>query len=262
MKIPIFIINLLRDKKRRNNMIDECRLNHLEYEFIDAVDGIETDLTKIKEYNDEKCNKYFSRSLKNGEIGCLLSHKKIYEKIILENLPYALILEDDIKIESELNHFIASLNLLPSDWELVLLGHYAGHDFNNMALEIPSSSSFWHRKKLFNHYTLVRLSRQSYGAHGYLISYKGAEKLLKELESFYMPIDHYTGNDKFINLYAIEPVLIKLNLEDSSNSSIGNRENNKDKFFVIKIFLKKIGLLGIIRNIKRLPSRLKYRSPY
>lgn len=74
-----FIINLKRRIDRKNKMIN--RLNNLkqfDYQFIEAID----------------CN--------NGAIGCGKSHIKCLKLALNQNLPYILIMEDDIVIKDKL----------------------------------------------------------------------------------------------------------------------------------------------------------------
>lgn len=266
MHVPVFIVNLPSSTVRKEHMIKECQRIGLSFEFIEAVNGRELDLSALPAYDAHKCQQVLGRDLRLGEIGCLLSHQKIYQKIVDNGIPYALILEDDVALNKDVVRFLQDVSQFPSDWELILLGHYAGHDFNLMQLEVRSPSSFWGRTKVMQGaYQLVRLVRPAYGTHGYLVSQRGAQKLLKALTRFYQPIDHYTGNDVYTNLYAVEPVLVTLDEGNAAHSEIDlldNREARQERAFWFKFLLKKVGLLDLVRECKRLPSRLRHLPPY
>ena len=46
-----------------------------------------------------------------GEIGCALSHLKIYQKTVDEDIPYALILEDDTLFDTEFPKYLNDLEI-------------------------------------------------------------------------------------------------------------------------------------------------------
>lgn len=111
--MKIFVINLDKDKERLKFMKEQA----LKYGFeFDRVEGVytanltETELKSSVDYFRYKLR--LGRNPGQGEIGCCLSHLKIYSKMIKENISCACILEDDIII---LDHFNEQLRLL-SNW--------------------------------------------------------------------------------------------------------------------------------------------------
>lgn len=82
----------------------------IEYERVSAVYGANL--------NKEDKKKYFNafrsfcasgNRMHDGEIGCSLSHCKIYKKMIDEFIDIALILEDDIIIKNEITNVISNI---------------------------------------------------------------------------------------------------------------------------------------------------------
>lgn len=73
---------------------------NLNYNIIEGVDGHA--LTEEEAQKNIDPNHPFPRQFNKGELGCYLSHYSIYKKIVDKNIPYALILEDDIKISPKL----------------------------------------------------------------------------------------------------------------------------------------------------------------
>ena len=95
-----YIINLAHRTDRRK-LFEENNLDKLgEYEFIEGVNGkdifykdlVRQGLDTDKNWRDRVEN--WSRPLLHGDIGCLMSHIKVWERIIDDDEP-ALILEDD-----------------------------------------------------------------------------------------------------------------------------------------------------------------------
>ena len=97
-KFKIYIVNLKKDKIRRENILNEIKKQNLiNYEIIDAIDGntlskIELDISTFK---NKKQNNPWNSEMSPSQIGCALSHIKIYRKFIKTKYEYALILEDD-----------------------------------------------------------------------------------------------------------------------------------------------------------------------
>ena len=119
-----------------------CSKTGLKAEFVDAIDGkllSGKDINKF--YSTTKSIKQIGRELAVSEIGCALSHKKIYQKIADEKIDSALILEDDIDFQGDLVDALSILNKLPSNWELVLLGHHTGK-----SRSIDTQASLWGRR--------------------------------------------------------------------------------------------------------------------
>jgi len=230
-KLEVFVINLKRSTERKEYMAALCEKNSLFPEFITAVDGRRLD---VEELLGEVCLNNMvaggiGRELCKAEIGCALSHKEIYQKLIDQNIEQALVLEDDVEFDERLIHVLGSINTFPSNWEIVLLGHHGGESrFNN------TKGSLWDRKIILNNYKLVRPSELAYGAYGYLINKRGASKLLAELELMAKPIDHYTGDSYYINLYAVSPPVIGIHedLSDNFHSMEERKELQAERDFL------------------------------
>lgn len=101
MNIAGFVIHLHRAEKRRpqaDRIIEACPVSA---RIIDAVDGSAMD-------DAERAKYYTTRTLFEpaypfritvGEIGCFLSHRRVWQAILDENLDAGLVLEDDVEID-------------------------------------------------------------------------------------------------------------------------------------------------------------------
>ena len=62
------------------------------------------DLEEINsQFDFNRSRKLYGKTITAGEVGCTLSHRKIYKQIVDDNIPYALLLEDDMAIQRDLN---------------------------------------------------------------------------------------------------------------------------------------------------------------
>uniref|UniRef100_A0A8D8Q9H1 Glycosyltransferase 25 family member n=1 Tax=Cacopsylla melanoneura TaxID=428564 RepID=A0A8D8Q9H1_9HEMI len=183
----IYVINLKRRPERKLKMVAATSVLSLEVNFINAVDGRKLNDTNLAELGVSMlpgyADPYHKRPMKKGEIGCFLSHYKIWNDVIDKNYDIVMVLEDDVRFESffrqKLLAVLKELKTLPS-WDLIYLG----------------------RKKLSEKpETLVPGSRYlvdasySYWTLGYLLSSQGAHKLRNA-----HPLNNMLPVDEFLPL--------------------------------------------------------------
>ena len=268
----IFVINLKKSVDRKKHMEKVLSELPIKVEFVEAIDGKELSDEEIFQVYDEACKKNLSVSLTKGEIGCFLSHIKVWKKIKKQKLKEVFIMEDDIVIKDKkaFLEILKNRNCFPKNWEIVLFAHgcsrYTGQG--------NETSFLFYSFKIYKQYKLKRFLGPAAGTLGYLLNQKAVEKLLKKTSpKFKGTIDHfYTGNDRIINLYGIEPVIIEeSNLIDTTMS---DRYIAKNEIFFhtnptiytqiidkIENFLKYFGLLSFFKKyihhpIKRLLKSL------
>lgn len=201
--MKVFIINLKKDIERRKHIETLCAQYQLNYEFVDAVNGFELDAKVVQEITSvQESIKLIGRELSVGEIGCTLSHLKIYKHILSKKIDYALVLEDDAAFDQKLSLFLKSFQGLEKEWDILLLGYYScsNHAFFDLKREYVLSIN--------NKYEMAELKEMACGTHGYLISNKGASKLLEKNKKITLPIDSITGDVNQIDSYILVPPLV------------------------------------------------------
>lgn len=100
--MKIYVINLKKRVDKKEKMLKQFDKLLIEnFEFIEAIDGNELREDEIDKYCDFKKMSLISRKLTKAEIGCALSHKIAYEKIINGNEERSIILEDDVILEKD-----------------------------------------------------------------------------------------------------------------------------------------------------------------
>jgi len=168
--------------------------------------------------------------------------------MIQEGIQKAIIFEDDIHIEDDFSSLIQAIDYFPDDWELVLLGYHRG----SARRDKKAKSYLRFQKKITDKHKLVRLAEVGTGSHGYLINLKGAKKLVEELSPIRIPMDYYTGDDQYINLYAISPRVIRVNniLDAQSNLTL-ERDKLAKEYNHIFYKRKETTLNKIIREFLR-----------
>ena len=253
-KIPTFIINLKKDTDKKEHMKELCKEFNLKVEFIEAVNGKELSQEKVDSvYSKDEAIKEIGRELSLGEIGCFLSHKMIYQRMIDYDIEEALILEDDIEFDKNLLLVLNQIKSISDRWELILLGHHTESSRDKDTL-----CSIWQQKYIVGKYKLVRPCEIGYGAYGYMINKDGASKLLKQLK-LTKPIDHFTGNSSYLNVYAINPAPIRIEayLSDNLHSMDERSELQKEyenqmehRDSILKKITKTLGMYIFLRKVR------------
>jgi glycosyl transferase family 25 len=218
VSVPVFVINLPRDSARRESMRTRFDPLGVDLTFIEAVDGAAMTPEQWSFYDGEKRRKYFGRDLKPGEIGCLLSHRKIFEKIVTENITVAVILEDDVIPEPDFKDaIIAAANTPPVPWDVIrFLGSKKVYKRGRRVIA-----------PLIGRYVMARIPTAPGGAHGYMVTKHAAEIFLKHTQKNWVPIDTLQGRTWETGLETLvlypAPVLI----DEVAPSTIGDARMEK-----------------------------------
>lgn len=127
--IKILIINLERSKNRRDKINRNLKdLGIKNYEFVKAIDYKKLPDSFFKSIIDKE-KQHWNRDLSKSEIATALSHRKIYRKILNDNLKQNyLILEDDAILYNNILKIINSDFNIPNKVDLIRLG--VGSDYN------------------------------------------------------------------------------------------------------------------------------------
>src|SRR3954470_17172442 len=105
----IFVINLERRIDRKLSFLKHSQRHLSDVQFIYGVDGWDID------FNNPDNLPHFSA----GDVGCALSHLKVVHAAKQHNLPFYLVLEDDVKFHRNFELFPKFWKEVPEDWDLV-----------------------------------------------------------------------------------------------------------------------------------------------
>ncbi|HHQ4778737.1 TPA: glycosyltransferase family 25 protein [Aeromonas veronii] len=209
--IPIFVISLLRSHDRRLAIEKQMAHLGLSFTFWDAVDGKQLSDADLANVDINLAEQLCGHSLSLGEVGCALSHIKLYEMMVSKKIEKAIILEDDIYLHMHFKNIIdVALQKMSSD--IIFIHH-------GKAKKWP-----WTRK-LPEGYRLASYCRPSKKSNrgiistaGYILSLNGARKLLQHAYPVRMPADYLTGRLQWNKLSAagVEPCCLDVGLFQST----------------------------------------------
>jgi glycosyl transferase family 25 len=116
-----YVINLRRSPERRISITAQLTTHGIDYEIVEAVDGRELDLTDPQVIGtiapSFRAVDWFPPTL----AACAMSHLSAYRKVLDANLPWALIMEDDVTIPADLRVIAEAVAAQATGAEIVLL---------------------------------------------------------------------------------------------------------------------------------------------
>ncbi|CAI2348285.1 unnamed protein product [Caenorhabditis sp. 36 PRJEB53466] len=181
----IYLINLNRRTERLDRMHKIFDLLGVEYTVMEATDGqkLEELPAELREYQilEGYLDPITKRPMKKGEIGCFLSHYRIWQDVVKNKLQKVIVFEDDLRFAydglTRVREVLQDLEASRKPWDLIYLGRKKQSD----------QQELWvaqHR-----HLSTVEYS---YWTLGYMLSLSGAQKLLAPgpLKKM-VPVDEY-----------------------------------------------------------------------
>jgi glycosyl transferase family 25 len=122
--VHAYVVNLARSPERRDHIIRELAKTNVDYEFVDAVDGRELDLsdtTLVDQPATTDGSLGDSPAAVPCGVGCALSHLNVYRRILADGSERALVLEDDAVVPPDLGPLADAVAANMSGAEVVLL---------------------------------------------------------------------------------------------------------------------------------------------
>lgn len=218
-----FYINLDKDVKKREAMETTLTKLNLPIKRFPAVYGKEVDKNSIK---DTFTNDYL-KFCNDGIIGCALSHISIWQKIITENLDNVIILEDDVIFTNDAASQLQQLYLsFPKDYDIVYIGC--------SGVCGTKCKGIFGTQICEKYNDLLNKPIWSTDGHGYILSQKGARKILANILPLDMVFDGKIGyliTNKIINGYSLNKPIAYQTKE--SSATVDSRKKILGKLFPI-----------------------------
>ena len=212
--IPVFVISLARAAERRAKMIRRLDEANVAYEITDAVDGAILDLSQLGERLDRKGQmRHLGRPMTRGEIGCYLSHYNLWRRMTDEQIPMAVILEDDATLKDGFAQAVAAVAACDYEWDVVLL-HAPFRGTRRLVCNLGGDFQLMDYKR---HYPRTT---------GYLVSLSGAKKLADYCRCMRLSIDVEWGRLHRWNgaFYYLTPRVVHHEGSDSIISQIAKED--------------------------------------
>jgi glycosyl transferase, family 25 len=203
-----FVINLKRSADRRLRMKGILDGIGVEFEFFVGADGKELGNAEIEAaYDEAAVVKNLRRTLSANEIGCTISHRSLYRKIVDEGIDKACILEDDVILDRELPDILAYLDSIRLQNVVVKLDNYQ---------EKRTPCGIWTRKRIIGPYRYKKPVTTQWMAWGYVIDREAAASILREWPRIAFMSDDWKRMSKAIDLRCVQPSVVHQNTSVAS----------------------------------------------
>ena len=243
--IPVLVISLTDSVDRREAISRYLDILKIPFEFVDAIDGRHGLPPEYEDQIDREATINKGRIMADVEFACSLSHMKTYQKIVDENIQWALILEDDAVPLSDLVPFLEGK-------------YYEQSQFTQLISGRPTYVKRTGQRKVFGKYKsyLRSICGKAPLAVGYVISNEVAHHFIK----YGIPVDCQADwpecIDTLINdqeCRIINPTLIHHPAEGSILDQYG-RNLNKEKRRFFGVYVPKFRY--ILRSYARAPYKI------
>lgn len=113
----IYVISLERSQTRRRRIAAALAERQLDFEFVDAVDGRALTSGQRRELIDQAAVDRYPNWLTDPVLGCTLSHRNAYERLMRSGARCACVLEDDAVIADDFPELLFSFesNAVPDE---------------------------------------------------------------------------------------------------------------------------------------------------
>ena len=174
---PIYVLNLDRSTKRWETTSELMRDAGLKVHRLPAVDGRQLSPEELLKESTRLATFLQPR----GVIGCFLSHRKFWQKVVDEDLESAIVFEDDVELVVDFKQKLeANLRKLRADavedqeFDVILLGAIGRvHPDADDAIGSLFFSHYIGGKRPLKHLTEYRYQpRRPAGTHAYMVSNK------------------------------------------------------------------------------------------
>lgn len=181
--LKAYVINLDRSEDRLAHMRAELGRVGVDFERIAAIDGAEMDADALAAFQQARPAK--PGGWLPGEVGCFLSHFEAWRRVAEAEEPWAVVLEDDLRVSPDLPRLLASPDWIPADADAVRL-----EANRTMRLRRPRPIAVAPGRRLF---TAVSGTT---GSGAYILSRSAARRLIQAPAEMQSSVDEFLFKPK------------------------------------------------------------------
>ena len=228
-QIPCFVVNLATALERRSAMQALLSRHGIRPTWFDAVDGRVMSGDALARCFDARRADIAYGPMSRGEIGTSLSHLEIYRRMVEQEVPCAVILEDDVLLADDFRDLLApegaqslAAAFGPDDPVMVQMTHVA-RGYRQGAIALGSRQ-------------IVRPHGGVWLTSGYFLTLAAARNLLAAMYPVWMVADHwrYFEREGLLRLYALTPNAVwESQLSQVSDIAPERSARRKDKKTIV-----------------------------
>ena len=195
------VINLPRAEERRRAMSRQLDAIDMEFDILDDIDWRDLNKENWALVDRESRDMEGRRPLSDGMIACYLSHRKALEGVVAGDDELVAVFEDDVSLSPEIGSVLEALaRLYASGWE-----------FDFVFLHRHSKDKpFAPLKRVDAGIRLGITKFSDWGTQSYVVSKKGAVRLLKRYPRIVNRTDHtlHAYWENGLNVFSLETPVV------------------------------------------------------
>lgn len=246
MKYATYLINLDKSTQRLDACTKEFAKQNITFERISAVYGADLSSEELAlAYNPCAPDAHY-KVLGVGEVGCFLSHRKVWQAIIDAELDFAVVLEDDIHLTGvSFAKMIEAIKQIDRPWYYIKI----------LGVREPSHLL---RSQEIDQFMLSTFQKVPARTGAQIVSREGAARLLKTTAPFYRPVDldlqYWWEKNIFVDV--LHPYVFAVNQNETSDIDAQKSRKKSAKKPIKRIF-DRIKYYALVRkNGRALKAKL------
>ena len=186
------VINLERSTDRRESISDRLAELGLPFEWHVGTDGGKLTHQELELYSSRAAFAHLGREMHRNEIGCILSHIRVWKDFSNSTDEYVMVIEDDMLLDADLPELVRTLDWIPPEASVVNFSW----DMSNPVDAKPVTDTR----------SLCRFDSEVMRTGSYILRRSGAVELLRHAFPIRMPVDSLMGDERHIGtIYGITP---------------------------------------------------------
>jgi len=219
--VPVWVVNLDRSIERWNKLEAQLKEQNVTAERFPATLGVELTNAELEDKATPAARLFCTL----GMVGCFISHQRVWQRVVDEDLPAVAVLEDDAIVFADFNSNLQQLmDELPDDWDVCLLGAVGciASDKESLHMKLYGLATGGTRKSPGQSRSVspnLYVPYKPAGTHAYMVSRRGAAKLLERLPKARYHVDLSAWSLQDLNLYAAKEFLATQEFGDDTTVS-------------------------------------------
>lgn len=240
--IPVNVINLEKDQDRWDGVTQELRQAGVEHiHRIPAIYGKDLSDQELQSNTTMLARMFATR----GMIGCYLSHRLFWEKVASADESHScqIVLEDDVVLHESFYEYVheavQTLDTCPETkdtWDALILGGFGSihpqgrrgmRDVNSLLMgDSRKPRVISATEENASHNVTLHVPRRPFGTQAYVLSQRGAQKLLEHAWYAAGHVDCVIWGIQDLNIACCDPLLAYQNVD--FDSTIGSKSWGPD----------------------------------
>jgi GR25 family glycosyltransferase involved in LPS biosynthesis len=219
MQTPAVYVISLEEESALHDLFADIRSENLEPTLFNGIRGSTLSLGEKGEY----CTPMWAQFGPHSAIGCGISHMGVWEEFLKSDSELAVVFEDDVVLEQKFRGGLTNaLQHVPQDFDVLYLGSI-GDAENDTSITKLADIFMGGEKTQLNEY--IQDPRLALALHAYVITRRGAEKMLQHLKGhMYFHIDYcmqMLASKGIIKRYVAHPRLAyQTSIQDMKSTNV------------------------------------------